>query len=309
LTGSWLSLFLLSFPALLTACASAHDPHWFEALSRLPIKTIHVDGHRLAYLDVGEGSPIVLIHGLGGSMWQWEHQLSALAAKHRVIVPDLLGSGLSDKPDLDYTPDHMLGSFRGLLDALHLDTVSLVGNSMGGGLAIALAVTQPTRVEHLILIGGFPDHVRDRVASPLFQQALDSRAPVWVAKLVNWLAGRALTTRVLREIIHDERTLTPAVVERAYRNRSQPGFIPPLLAIIRNLPLWETGFARHIGEIRQPTLIVWGANDRLFPSAVADHLHATIPGSRVVTIPEAGHLSMWERPELVNPLLLEFLGP
>jgi pimeloyl-ACP methyl ester carboxylesterase len=266
-----------------------------------------VQGHRIAYLDEGQGPPVILIHGFGGSMWQWEYQQQALATAHRVITPDLLGSGLSDKPDLAYRPADFVEFFKGFMDALGLERAALAGNSMGGGVAIGMALTYPNRVDRLVLVAGLPDHVRDKLTSPMTKRALDTRVPVWLAEIGNWFAGRALTESVLEEMVYDQSKLTAQVIERSYRNRQRPGLIPPVMAMGRNLPLWEEGFAKRLGEIRHSTLIIWGAEDKVFPLQVGKDLQKTIPGSTLEVIPEAGHLPQWERPELVNPLLLRFL--
>lgn len=301
---------LMVIPVLLSACASSTDvPTWFDSIQRQPIRTVQVQGHRLAYLDAGKGPPVILVHGFGGSLWQWEYQQTALSADHRVITLDLLGSGLSDKPDLDYTPTQILEFFRSFVDALGIQRASLVGNSMGGGLVVGMALTYPDRVDRLVLISGLPDRVLDKLTAPLVRHAVTSRAPGWLVKFSNWLIGSSVTETVLREIIYDETLITPAVLDRANRNRRRPGLIEPILTVKRNLPLWEEGFARRLGEIRHPTLIIWGEEDRVFPMQVGRDLQKTIPGSRLEAIPKAGHLPMWERPEVVNPLLLKFLQP
>ena len=141
-------------PILLNACATPSDiPTWFDSIQRLPIKTVQVQGHRIVYLEAGTGPPVILVHGFGGSLWQWEYQHTALSADHRVIILDLLGSGLSDKPDIDYTPSQMVEFFRAFMDALGIQRAALVGNSMGAGLVIGMALTYPDRVDRLILIG------------------------------------------------------------------------------------------------------------------------------------------------------------
>ncbi|MBA3968428.1 MAG: alpha/beta fold hydrolase, partial [Nitrospirales bacterium] len=114
-------------------------PSRIELIQRVPYQTTRVNNHRIAYLDVGQGPPLILIHGFGGSMWQWEHQYSVLAHTHRVIILDLLGSGLSDKPEEAYTPKHMVEFFRQFMDTLNIPRATLVGNSMGAGLAMAMA--------------------------------------------------------------------------------------------------------------------------------------------------------------------------
>ena len=282
-------------------------PPYFEAFERLPIYTVPVQGHNLAYLDVGQGRPVILIHGFGGSMWQWEHQQRPLSAEFRLITPDLIGSGLSDKPDIEYRPDQMLDYFVGFMDALRIPQATLVGNSMGAGLAIGMALAHPDRVSQLVLIDGLPANVRERVTSPSIQRALDTPAPSWLASFGNWLFGGVMIESVLKEIVHDPALLTPAVIERSNRNRQRPGMIRPLMTVRDSLPLWETGFARRLGEIAHPTLIVWGEEDRVFPLAVGEELQRTIKGSSLVRIPNAGHIPQWERPDLANRAMIDFL--
>ncbi len=304
------AILLVLLPTLLSACASSPDlPPWFDSLHRLPIRQVTVNGHRIAYLEAGQGPPVILIHGFGGSMWQWEYQHAALAPTHRVINLDLLGSGLSDKPDLAYTPDQMVEIFLGFMDALGLPRASLVGNSMGGGLAIAMAVAHPERVDRLVLIGGLPDRIHEKLTSPLIRRSIETRAPIWLIQVGNWLAGRGLTERVLQEIVHDHSLLTPLVIERSYRNRQTPGLLRPLMTMARNLQQWEEGFARRLHEIQKPTLILWGEEDRVFPPEVGRGLQAAIPGSKLVVIPKAGHIPQWERPDEVNKILVEYLQP
>lgn len=284
-------------------------PTWFDSIQRMPVRTVMVDGQRIAYLDAGSGPPVILLHGFGGALWQWEYQQAALSASHRVITLDLLGAGWSDKPDIEYTPDQILESFHGFMDAVGVQRASLVGNSMGAGVAMGMALTYPERVDRLVLIAGLPDRVRDKVTSPLIKRALESRVPVWLAALGNWVAGRSLTRAVLREMVHDERLLTPAVIERSYRNRKRAGLVGPLLAMAGSLPLWEEGFAKRLGDIRHPTLILWGAEDKVFPPQVGKEMHATMPASSFMLIPESGHIPQWERPWQVNLILLQFLQP
>ena len=295
--------------ALIAGCAASSDiPPWFDGIQRFPIKTVLVQGHRLAYLDEGQGPPLILIHGYGGSMWQWEYQ-QALAAHFRVITLDVIGSGLSDKPDLDYRPDVFIESVRAFMDVLGLSTATLVGNSMGAGIAIGMALSHPQRVERLVLIDGLPDRVRERLVSPLMRRAVDSHLPGWLVRVGNWLVPSAGTERILKEIVYNHTLLTPAVLDRSNRNRQRPNLIAPLLSIRDSLPLWEGQFATRFHEIGQPTLILWGEQDRLFPPQVGRDLQAAIPQSRLMVLAEAGHIPQWEQPQAVNRYLLDFLKP
>ncbi len=293
----------------MTACSSPDPiPPRFDAIERFPVKTVLVHGHRIAYLDEGQGQPVILIHGFGGSMWQWEYQ-QALSAHLRVITPDLLGSGLSDKPNIAYRPDQMLEAFIGFMDALDVQQAVLVGNSMGAGLAAGTALTYPTRVSKLVLIDGLPDHVLDKLKSPTMRRALESSAPSWVVSFGNWLFGGFVMESVLKELVYDHSLLTPAVLERSNRNRRRPGAIGPMMTARDNVPLWEAGFATRLAEIRQPTLILWGEEDRVFPVAVGEELQRTIPGSRFIRVPKAGHIPQWEQPAFSNEAMIEFIQP
>ena len=298
----------LALLIVMTACSSPPPiPPYFEAFERIPIHTVEVNGERVAYLDVGQGRPVILIHGFGGSMWQWEHQQQPLSAEFRLITPDLIGSGLSTKPEIEYRPEQMLEYFIGFMDGLRLRQATLVGNSMGAGLAIGMALTYPDRVSQLVLIDGLPANVRERLTSPSIKRALDTAAPSWLASFGNWLFGGVMIESVLKEIVHDPALLTPAVIERSNRNRQRPGVIPPLMTVRGTLPLWESGFAKRIGDIRHPTLILWGEEDQVFPLPAGEELHRSIKGSALVRIPNAGHIPQWERPDLANRAMIEFL--
>ena len=294
---------------MLTACTTSPPiPSQFEAFERIPIKTVTVHDQRIAYLDIGTGPPVILIHGFGGSMWQWEHQQHVLSEHFRVITLDLPGSGLSDKPDIEYRPDQFLDFFTGFMDALHIPQATLVGNSLGAGVAIGMALEHPHRVDKLVLIGGLPQHIMQKLTSPSIRRALETRAPSWLVSLGNRLFGRLITESALKEFIHDPALLTPAVLERSHRNRQRPGILKPIMAMKQALPLWESGLATRLRAVTHPTLVIWGEQDRVFPLAVGEELHHTIHASHFVTIPNAGHIPQWEQPDLVNRSLIAYIA-
>jgi pimeloyl-ACP methyl ester carboxylesterase len=294
--------------ALMTGCLSSpSSPLWFDQIQRLPVQWANIQGERLAYLDQGTGSPVVLLHGFGGSMWQWEYQQSDLSARHRLITLDLLGSGFSAKPDLEYRPNRLVDSLRAFLDELNIERASLVGNSMGAGLAIAFSLTYPDRVDRLVLISGLPPRVESQLQSPLMKRAVGTHVPVWLAELGNRMFSAGATERVMKELVFDHTLLTPAVMERSKRNRRQPGIIKPLMSLRDHLPEWESDYAPRLSEISRPTLILWGEKDRLFPPAVGAAMRSMIPHSNLFVIPNAGHIPQWEQPQLVNRHLLAFL--
>jgi pimeloyl-ACP methyl ester carboxylesterase len=203
----------------------------------------------------------------------------------------------------------MLDYFVGFMDAVKIPQATLVGNSMGAGLAIGMALTHPARVAKLVLVDGLPQHVIEKLTSPSVKRALETRAPSWLVSFGNTLFGGLMIESVLQEIVHDPVLLTPAVLERSNRNRQRPGLIKPIMAVRENLPLWESGFATRLSAITHLTLVLWGEEDRVFPIAVGEELHQTIKESRFIRIPKAGHIPQWERPDVVNQELITFIRP
>lgn len=299
---------LLSSLSFAAACtASPVQTQAIDLLQRVPLKRSAVEGHSIAYMDVGSGPAIVLFHGLGGSIWHWEHQQTTLSRDYRLVTPDLLGAGESDKPDIPYTPQQYVRVFGAFLDHLGIHETVLVGNSMGAGLAMALALTEPERVSCLVLISGFPAKIRENLAHPTFRDLIDYQPPLWLVKAGNWLAGRWFTKRALKTFIHDPALLTPLVLERSYKNRSNSDFLGPLLSAFHHVGKWETAFGPRIGAITQPTLIIWGEKDSVFPISVGESLHQQIRESTFEVVSGAGHLPQWEKPDRVNRLIRDFL--
>ena len=293
---------------LMTGCASntARIPPSINLLENHTVNTTTVQGHTIAYLDEGQGPPVILIHGFGGSMWQWEHQQEALAEHYRVITLDMVGSGLSDKPEINYSPTFLLESVLGFMDNLGIQQATLIGNSLGAGVAIGMALTYPERVSKLVLISGFPAQILENIESPSYKRFITTRPPIWLARLATWLVGRWTTKHILQEIIYDPERVTPLLIERSYQNRVGHGSFYPLYSQIDQIPEWETRFAPKLRNIVQPTLVIWGDHDRIFPPAVGQILHQTISHSKFFKVPNAGHIPQWENPQSVNPVLLQF---
>ena len=240
-------------------------------------------------------------------MWHWEHQQAALARSCRTITPDLLGSGLSEKPECPYTPTFLLDTFRAFMDNLHIRKATLIGSSMGAGLAIGMSLEHPERVAKLVLIGGFPSGILDNLQSSRTRQFIARRPALWLSKLGSWVTGRWSIKRILQEIIHDHALISPMVVERAQHLREQQGFFHAIYSQLDQVPEWETTFAPRLKEISHSTLIMWGAYDKIFSPSVGQTLQTTIPGSSFLQVPDSGHLPQWENPSFVNRAILQFL--
>ncbi len=294
--------------ALSCACTTTSPPPpLIESIQRLPLKTIQVDGDQITYVDTGSGHPLILIHGLGGAIWNWEHQYMTLSSCYRVIALDLLGSGMSAKPDIRYTPSRLVTFFLHFMESLKISQATLIGNSMGAGLAMGIAITDPDRVKALVLISGFPLTLKGTIHSTLYQRYLEHRPPLWLAKIGNWLSGRWATRMVLEEIVFDHTLLTSSVIERSYQNRKRDDVLTPLYSLLENMDEWDQQYAPRIAEIQQPTLILWGEEDQVFRPRIGQKILEQIAQPTWHLIPNAGHFLQWEKPEQVNSLILDFL--
>jgi pimeloyl-ACP methyl ester carboxylesterase len=282
-------------------------PAAFEWNPALELKTAQIKEGTLLYAVIGEGAPILLLHGFGGQIWVWEKQVGPLSRQYRLYIPDLLGNGYSDRPKVEYTPALFIDSIRQFMDLAGIKRASLIGNSMGGGIAWAFALRHPDRVEKLILIDSIPPDVVPEIRNPSFRWFFAIRNLPLLPQLGVALHTRGMLRATLMEMVFDDRLITDAVVERQY----QIGRIAGTARVV-------TSTARHAKEVKQyagalgalvkPTLIIWGEQDEVFPVPVGKTLHTLIKSSELLVIKGSGHMSMWERPVEVNRAILEFLG-
>lgn len=269
---------------------------------------VTVGGQQVNVIEMGDGSPIVFVHGLSGSWPNWLEQLPVFASSHRVIAVDLPGFGHSPMPHEQITIAGYARTLDGLLDALGVDAATLVGNSMGGFISAELAIGYPQRVERLVLVSaaGIGTYQRPDVmrAIPLL-----TRAERIVAAYTAWLASKSeavVRRRRLRNatlglvVRHPGRLPGPLAAEQL-RGAGKPGFLQALQAIM------EYPIEERLPEIACPTLIVWGDEDRVISLRDADVFERLIPGSRKVLFKDTGHMAMLERPAAFNELLERFV--
>ncbi len=274
---------------------------------RFPPQFADVNGHRTGFIRHGSGPPAVLLHGYAGSIWNWERQIEPLGRRFTLYIPDLIGQGLSAKPRAAYTPAFHTEWLKGFLDAIGAPRAALVGHSMGAGLACAMALSHPSRVDRLVLISGFPKGLLDYIATSHLRRLYEWKSGILFG-LGYRLLGRGAFRKLLGGLVWDRSLVTQDVVERAYRLCKDCGKSRPLWSALSNLDLWETDYAARLHTIAAPTLIIWGSDDRFVPLAAGQALHRLIPQSRLSILAQAGHLPMWERPEEVNRLIIDFLS-
>jgi pimeloyl-ACP methyl ester carboxylesterase len=258
---------------------------------------------------LGEGPPIVFIHGLSGSWQNWLEQVPVLAREHRVVTLDLPGFGGSPMPVGEITISRYARLLDGLLDQLGIDAAAVVGNSMGGFIGAELAIAFPQRVERLVLISaaGISTYADPRTtrALPALRRGerILAAGAAWMASRSDTVARRARLREATLALVvrHPGRLPAPLAAEQL-RGAGKPGFLQALESIL------DYDFRERLPEIACPTLIVWGDGDRLINVRDADVFAELISGSRLVIFEDTGHMAMLERPAAFNELLEGFLA-
>lgn len=256
------------------------------------------DGVRIRYVRRGQGPPVVLLHGIAASLYTWKDVLPALAADHDVIALDLPGFGGSDIPEpLDGAREVRV--VLAFLDGLGLPRVSLVGNSLGGAIAVTIAGQEPARVDRLVLLdsAGYNFAQGDR---PWLLRVVGS-APLGLAKA---LPVRPLVALALRQIFHDRRLVTAARIDEVAAPLQRPGAAGAVRGIL--LSANSLGLPGLVRRVRAPTLVLWGRYDQWVSPSHAQRFAADIPGARVEML-DSGHLPQEERPQETAALIEAFL--
>ncbi|HEY2767141.1 MAG TPA: alpha/beta hydrolase [Solirubrobacteraceae bacterium] len=284
-----------------------HSP-WLDVDWRQHQRWTIIDDSPVNVVELGEGPPLVFVHGLSGSWPNWLEQLPVFARTRRVIAVDLPGFGHSPMPRQQISISGYARTLDALLGQLDVDAAAIVGNSMGGFVAAELAINFPQRVERLVLVSAAGISTYNH---PGGTRALPSlrRAERVVAAYAGWVAAhsdtvarrRGLRNATLGMIAAHPSRLPAALAAEQLRGAGKPGFIQALAA---NL---DYDFRHRLGEIACPTLIVWGDRDRVITPRDADRFAKLIPGSRKVVFEDTGHVAMLERPAQFNKLLAEFL--
>ena len=257
-----------------------------------------LNGHDLHYVHGGRGAPLVFLHGVLGSTRVWEHLAAELAADHVVVAPDLFGHGRSDRPDGDYSLAGHAATVRDLLDALALDRVTLVGHSLGGGIALEFTYLFPERVTGLVLVasGGLGREVNlllraptlpgAELVLPLVASRFARRQGTTLARALSFVGVRGSTD--VAQAWHGFEQLADGDGRRAFLAtiRSVVGIDGQRLSAAELLP-----------RLHVPTLVVWGDRDRMIPLSHAQDAVTRMPDARLVVVEGAGHFPHLDAPE------------
>ena len=258
--------------------------------------------HIELYYEIhGEGPPLVLISGLGYSLWQWHRMVPILADNFQVITFDNRGVGQSEKPEGPYTAQMLAADTVGLLDALGIEKAIVAGHSMGGFIAQAIALDFPQRLERLILCStnfGGPHHI------PVTPEAMKVLTDVTSDRVTRFKNGLVVSTAPGWAEKNPEMIKT--WVEWRAANPLEPAAYQAQLAIGLALLPGAAAFESRLPRLKLPTLILFGEYDQVVPPANAELLAKQIAGSQVCILPDAGHFFPIEVPEAASRAIIEF---
>ncbi len=277
--------------------------------SAFELRHIDMHGHAMRYRSAGSGPVIVLIHGMAGRSDTWRFVMPALAEHFTVIAPDLLGHGQSAKPRGDYSLGALASGVRDLLVALGHDRATLLGQSLGGGVAMQFVYQFPTRCERLVLVssGGLGDEVNlllRALTLPGAEFVLPVACTNWVhdtgVTVAGWLRRAGLRPGPhLEEIWESYGSLADG--------ETRASFLQTLRSVVDYSGQRVSATDRLYLASALPTLIMWGDRDHIIPVHQGFATHEAIPGSRLEIFEGVGHFPHCERPERFVDVLVDFM--
>ncbi len=259
-------------------------------------KFITVYGAKIHFVEAGNGPVVILLHGLGGDWKNWATTIGPLSMKYRVIAPDQLGFGLSDKPFLNYRVGTLVDFLNQLYKELKIERASLVGGSLGGWTAAAFTLAHPEKVERLVLV--------DAAGFAALSENVDMRE-------LNVLnpSTREGVREVSSRIFYNKQFFTSdEVVDRIFTDKVTANDSYTIQRFIESIARGEDVLDKRLSAIKHPTLIIWGREDELIPLKYGERFKKEISGSELFIIEKCGHVPPIESAATFNAALLKFLG-
>jgi 2-hydroxy-6-oxonona-2,4-dienedioate hydrolase len=284
-----LTVALLILWSVASACAQTAVPAPVD-------KEVVIYGTKIHYVEAGSGPVVILLHGLGGNTTNWALNTAALAGKFRVIVPDQIGFGRSDKPFVNYRIQTYVDFLDRLYKELKIERASLVGNSMGGWVAAAYTLAHPEKVERLVLV----DAAGFAPPADFDTRQLDALNP----------STRAGMKQLATLVFHNKQVFTSdAAIDLMLTARLTAGDGHTIKSLIESIARREDMLDNQLSKIKQPTLIIWGRSDGLTPlKEFGERFHKEIPGSELLVFDACGHVPQFEKATDFNTAVLKFLS-
>jgi pimeloyl-ACP methyl ester carboxylesterase len=267
-------------------------------LAQPAVKNVEIYGQTIHYVEAGSSGPtIILLHGLGADLSSWDFTTPALAPKYHVYAPDQLGFGQSAKPLIDYRVGTLVDVLEGFYRKLGIAKATLVGNSLGGWVAMLFTIEHPEMVDKLVLIdsAGLSTKITGATETPDFLFQLNPSTVAGMKKLLGLV------------FYNQAMFANDAVAREAFAIKLKKGDGYTVDQFIHSILRGEDFVDGRLGAIAAPTLVLWGRQDRLIPLATAKLLAVRIHGAQLEDFDGCGHVPQIECAPQVNAALLKFL--
>ena len=282
------------------------DPEWRQVDWRRHLRRIELPGARVNYVEIGEGEPIVFLHGISGSWQNWLENLPHFGRGRRAIALDLPGFGASPMPSWEIDMPAYGRLLHDFCEKLGVEGATVVGNSMGGFIAVEAVTTAPGHFERLVLVSaaGIINTWNPEERAVATAWAWKVFGPHYARRSRFIVSRKRARELVFRPFVrYPARLREELLLEQIESGLKQAdGFGDALHAVIRH------DIRERLIEIEMPTMIVWGQSDRVIPMAAALSYHRRIPHSRLEIFERTGHVPQLERPARFNAVLDDFLG-
>jgi pimeloyl-ACP methyl ester carboxylesterase len=278
---------------ILTFCALAATAYAQDATT----KQVEIFGQKIYYLEAGSGPEVILLHGLGGDNGNWRMTLPALASNFHVYAPDQIGFGQSDKPLINYRVATLVDFLNAFYKKLGITKATLVGNSLGGWVAMNFALQYPDKVNRLVLVDSAGYSFKRTGGVAPAREVLLGLNP-------SSLAG---TKQLMAIVFHNKAFSSDAVAEQVFTEHLRKNDGYTINSFVDSILRGEDFVDGKLGALKAPTLIVWGRDDMLVPLATGKALAEDIAGSQTVVLDDCGHVPQMECAGPFNDSLLKYL--
>lgn len=258
------------------------------------VKFTNIDTLLIRYIDNNQrGSPVLLIHGLGGSIESWTNNIESFSTRHRVIALDLPGFGLSDKPRIDYAIDFYVNFLKKFIKKLKIKRPSVIGSSLGGHIVIELTIRNPKLVDKVVLIspaGSLPKSFKGTSALKRYIKIVGAKSALEIREILCSI---------------DNSMVTHTYAEALYKRISLPGAKYAFISALKGSAKAER-YNSKLEKINKEILLIWGKNDRIIP---VKFIRTFIEhgDSRIIIFENCGHRPHVEKPKLFNKAVKDFL--
>jgi pimeloyl-ACP methyl ester carboxylesterase len=263
---------------------------------------VDIDGLRTYVIDKGRGKDIIFINGIAVSCFTWRKLLNIMDNKFRTIAFDFKGTGLSEKRG-NNSVEAYTSQLLSIMEKFNISEAILVGNSLGGEIALDITIKHPERVGALVLI----DAAGYNKGKKVMRLLVRSGRLTIIYRMLRLFLSRIFTKKMIQWAVFNEKIITDQMVEGYYRPAKTKGAVGAFINLVRNLSYTEFDSSK-IPEIKKPTLIIWGEEDRIIKVEDAYLFKRHIENSRLHIIKRCGHAPQEEYPEKVAELITAFIN-